>query len=59
MAPQRDSAHRNDIRPDESAAPHSEPGRQIYGQSITRVDFFRRMPTGSSTAYVKPGDTQN
>ncbi|NKQ53538.1 hypothetical protein HFP15_11665 [Amycolatopsis sp. K13G38] len=29
-------------------------GRELYGQPITRVDFFRRMPTGGGTAYFKP-----
>jgi hypothetical protein len=28
--------------------------RHIYGRSITRVEFFRRMPTGGATAYFKP-----
>ena len=31
-----------------------EPVTQSAGQHIARVDFFRRMPTGGSTAYVKP-----
>lgn len=33
-------------------------GGQPYGQPITRVDFFRRMPTGGATAYFKPTDSE-
>ncbi|GLY63980.1 hypothetical protein [Amycolatopsis taiwanensis] len=29
-------------------------GSQPQGRPVARVDFFRRMPTGGSTAYVKP-----
>lgn len=30
---------------------------QPVGQPVTRVDFFRRMPTGG-TAYLKPADPE-
>lgn len=40
-------------------SPNVDFGRQPYDQTISRVDFFRRMPTGGSTAYLKPADTQD
>jgi len=33
-------------------------GQQPYGQPVTRVDFFRRMPVGG-TAYLKPAEPAN
>lgn len=32
-------------------------GGQSFGQPVTRVDFFRRMPTGG-TAYLKPAEPE-
>jgi len=39
----------------ENTSPNPGVARQPYGQPITRVDFFRRMPTGG-TAYLKPAE---
>ena len=59
---------RTDVRPGHTVAhqPHVDidtqnavVGRQPYGQPITRVDFFRRMPTGGGTAYFKPVATED
>ncbi|GAB2994930.1 hypothetical protein GCM10017788_66580 [Amycolatopsis acidiphila] len=33
-------------------------GGRPYGQPLTRVDFFRRMPAGG-TAYLKPADSED
>ncbi|WP_236790040.1 hypothetical protein [Amycolatopsis sp. GM8] len=33
-------------------------GGRPYGQPLTRVDFFRRMPAGG-TAYLKPTDSED
>jgi hypothetical protein len=64
MTAQRNSRRRHD-RSGEPAGPQRQAGvpaqegdldRQSSGRSISRVDFFRRMPTGSSTAYVKPAE---
>ncbi|KAA9166899.1 hypothetical protein FPZ12_001535 [Amycolatopsis acidicola] len=62
MAAQWDPRGRTGHRPGESAVQPSQgidsqnvlSGRKPYGQPITRVDFFRRMPTGGATAYFKP-----
>ncbi len=35
---------------------HTVAGRAPHGGPITRVDFFRRMPTGGGTAYFQPGN---
>lgn len=65
MSAQWDPRRRNDDRPGETTVPRPENGtvfqhsglaRQPHGQPITRVDFFRRMPTGG-TAYLKPADS--
>jgi hypothetical protein len=67
MAAQWDPRQRPDNRAGEPAAQQTHvgtgtqnavPGRQPFGQPITRVDFFRRMPTGGATAYFKPTDTE-
>jgi hypothetical protein len=36
-----------------------EPMGRTPGRPVAPVDFFRRMPTGGSTAYVKPVDPQD
>ncbi|ROS40818.1 hypothetical protein EDD35_3163 [Amycolatopsis thermoflava] len=67
MSVQWDPRRRHENRPGETMAPRPESGivspnpglgRQPYGQPITRVDFFRRMPTGG-TAYLKPADSND
>jgi hypothetical protein len=68
MTPQWDS-RRGDVSPSgERAVPQPRAGigspdrelwRQAPGRPVARVDFFRRMPTGGSTAYVKPAETQD
>ena len=63
-----DTRRRTDVRPVHSVAHQSHVdihpqngtvGPQPYGQPITRVDFFRRMPTGGGTAYFKPAPTED
>jgi len=62
-----DIRRRTDVRPGRSVAqqqvdintPNVPLGRDLYGQQITRVDFFRRMPTGGGTAYFKPAPTED
>jgi hypothetical protein len=66
MAAQWDSPRRADNSTGEPVVqqPHGSVsekvalGGQPYGQPLTRVDFFRRMPAGG-TAYLKPTDTED
>lgn len=65
MSAQWDPRRRHDNRPGEMMVLRPENGNvspnpaltgQPCGQPITRVDFFRRMPTGG-TAYLKPAES--
>ncbi|NIH83049.1 hypothetical protein [Amycolatopsis viridis] len=61
MSIQWDPRRRHENQPGEATVPRPEspdPGNRPSGRPITRVDFFRRMPTGG-TAYLKPAGPED
>ncbi|WP_431875557.1 hypothetical protein [Amycolatopsis sacchari] len=64
MAAQWEPSRRTGTRPGEPVTrpggpgEHPTVGQQPAGRPVTRVDFFRRMPTGGGTVYFKPAAPQ-